>query len=56
VPAGEPTLRLASVDLLDLDEPTTHVARFLPSLTCAAAAAVPEPCMRTRMPGSFACA
>jgi hypothetical protein len=41
VPAGEPTLRLASVDLLDLDEPTTHVARFLPSLTCAAAA--PEP-------------
>ena len=26
--------RLASVDLLELDAPTTHLARFLPSLTC----------------------
>ena len=33
-PAGEPVFRLASVDLLELDAPTTHLARFLPSLTC----------------------
>ena len=26
--------RLASVDLLELDAPTTHLVRFLPSLTC----------------------
>ena len=33
-PAGDPVFRLASVDLLELDAPTTHLARFLPSLTC----------------------
>ncbi|KAK9836134.1 hypothetical protein WJX81_004188 [Elliptochloris bilobata] len=38
VPAGEPAFRLASVDLLELDAPTTHLARFLPSLTKSGAA------------------
>ena len=40
IPAGEPAFRLASVDLLELDRPTTHLARFLPSLACVAVLAL----------------
>ena len=44
IPAGEPAFRLASVDLLELDRPTTHLARFLPSLACVAVLALLIPC------------
>jgi Protein ENHANCED DISEASE RESISTANCE 2, C-terminal len=32
VPAGPPIFDLATVDLLEVDQPVFHVARFLPSL------------------------
>jgi hypothetical protein len=32
--ADEPLFALAAVDLLEMDTPTFHIARFLPSLKC----------------------
>ncbi len=41
VPADEPLFALAAVDLIELDAPTFHIARFLPSFKCARALHAP---------------
>lgn len=37
IPAGEPVFELVAVDLLKLDDPVRHVARYLPSVRCSPA-------------------
>ncbi len=32
IPAAEPVFSLAATDLLQVEQPTPHIARFLPSL------------------------
>lgn len=41
IPAKEPAFTLAAVDLLEVEKPTLHIARFLPSLRCEIPAASP---------------
>ena len=36
VQADDPLFALAAVDLIELDAPTHHIARYLPSLKCVA--------------------
>lgn len=35
IPADEPIFSLAATDLLQVEKPTLHIARFLPSFKCA---------------------
>lgn len=48
--ADDPLFALAAVDLLEMEAPTFHIARFLPSLKCTFASTC---CCTRRIPASF---
>jgi hypothetical protein len=54
IPAAEPVFSLAATDLLQVDKPTPHIARYLPSLRYPSPARNPDPVMIFNSPGSSA--